>query len=71
VDRVSGHSSRVGGAQDLAALDSDLASITQARGDPLECRGNMQRRSMRRDQEWHGRRRRPRELLKYPILFDW
>ena len=32
VDRVSGHSSRVGGAQDLAALDIDLASITQAGG---------------------------------------
>jgi integrase len=32
VDRVSGHSTRVGAAQDLAALDIDLAAITQAGG---------------------------------------
>jgi integrase len=32
VDRVSGHSTRVGATQDLAALDIDLASITQAGG---------------------------------------
>jgi hypothetical protein len=30
VDRVSGHSTRVGATQDLAALDIDLAAITQA-----------------------------------------
>jgi integrase len=32
VDEVSGHSTRVGTAQDLAALDIDLAAITQAGG---------------------------------------
>src|SRR5580692_10416027 len=32
VDRVSGHSTRVGATQDLAALDIDLAAITQADG---------------------------------------
>jgi integrase len=32
VDRVSGHSTRVGATQDLAALDSDMAAITQAGG---------------------------------------
>jgi hypothetical protein len=32
VDRVSGHSTRVGATQDLSALDIDLASITQAGG---------------------------------------
>jgi len=32
VDRVSGHSARVGAAQDLAELDIDLAAITQAGG---------------------------------------
>jgi integrase len=32
VDEVSGHSTRVGAAQDLAALDIDLAAITQAGG---------------------------------------
>jgi integrase len=32
VDQVSGHSTRVGAAQDLAALDIDLAAITQAGG---------------------------------------
>jgi integrase len=32
VHRVSGHSTRVGAAQDLAALDIDLAAITQAGG---------------------------------------
>jgi hypothetical protein len=32
VDRVSGYSTRVGATQDLAALDIDLAAITQARG---------------------------------------
>ena len=30
--RVSGHSTRVGATQDLAALDIDLAAITQAGG---------------------------------------
>jgi hypothetical protein len=29
---ISGHSTRVGAAQDLAALDIDLAAITQAGG---------------------------------------
>jgi hypothetical protein len=29
---VSGHSARVGAAQDLAELDIDLAAITQAGG---------------------------------------
>jgi integrase len=32
VDRVSGHSTRVGATQDLASLDIDLAAITQAGG---------------------------------------
>ena len=32
VDRVSGHSTRVGAAQDLVELDIDLAAITQAGG---------------------------------------
>jgi integrase len=32
VAEVSGHSTRVGAAQDLAALDIDLAAITQAGG---------------------------------------
>ena len=32
VRRVSGHSTRVGATQDLAALDIDLAAITQAGG---------------------------------------
>jgi integrase len=32
VDRVSGHSTRVGATQDLTALDIDLAAITQAGG---------------------------------------
>jgi integrase len=32
VDQVSGHSTRVGAAQDLARLDIDLAAITQAGG---------------------------------------
>jgi integrase len=32
VGRVSGHSTRVGATQDLAALDIDLAAITQAGG---------------------------------------
>jgi hypothetical protein len=32
VERVSGHSTRVGATQDLAVLDIDLAAITQAGG---------------------------------------
>jgi hypothetical protein len=32
VAEVSGHSTRVGAAQDLAELDIDLAAITQAGG---------------------------------------
>jgi integrase len=32
VDKVSGHSTRVGATQDLAELDIDLAAITQAGG---------------------------------------
>jgi len=32
VGKVSGHSTRVGATQDLAALDIDLAAITQAGG---------------------------------------
>jgi integrase len=32
VDKVSGHSTRVGATQDMAALDIDLAAITQAGG---------------------------------------
>jgi hypothetical protein len=32
VDRVSGHSTRVGATQDLAALDIDLAAIVQGGG---------------------------------------
>jgi integrase len=48
VDRVSGHSTRVGAAQDLAALNIDLAAITQAgAGNRRACRCSMPRRSMR------------------------
>jgi hypothetical protein len=32
VNRVSGHSTRIGATQDLAALDIDLAAIMQAGG---------------------------------------
>jgi hypothetical protein len=32
VNKVSGHSTRVGATQDLATLDVDLAAITQAGG---------------------------------------
>jgi hypothetical protein len=32
VHQISGHSTRVGATQDLAALDIDLAAITQAGG---------------------------------------
>ncbi len=32
VNHISGHSTRVGATQDLAALDIDLAAITQAGG---------------------------------------
>jgi hypothetical protein len=32
VNQVSGHSTQVGASQDLAALDIDLAAITQAGG---------------------------------------
>jgi hypothetical protein len=32
VNRISGHSTRVGATQDLAALDIDLAAITRAVG---------------------------------------
>jgi hypothetical protein len=32
INKVSGHSTRVGATQDLAALDIDLAAITQAGG---------------------------------------
>src|ERR1700686_1966015 len=32
IAEISGHSTRVGAAQDLAALDIDLAAITQAGG---------------------------------------
>jgi integrase/recombinase XerD len=54
---VSGHSTRVEAAQDLVALDIDLAAITQAGGDGsrLECRCSMQRRSMRLGRGWLGR----------------
>jgi hypothetical protein len=43
VAEVSGHSTRVGAAQDLAELDIDLVTITQAGGwkstrMPLQCR---------------------------------
>jgi hypothetical protein len=32
VERISGHSTRVGATQDLATLDIDLSAITQAGG---------------------------------------
>jgi len=59
VASVSGHSTRVGAAQDLAALDIDLAAITQAGGwrsprMPLQ----YAEKSMWEDQEWRGRQRR-------------
>jgi hypothetical protein len=58
VAEVSGHSTHVGAAQDLAELDIDLAAITQAGGwkspsMPLQLRG----RSMRQDRVWRGQRR--------------
>jgi len=60
VAEVSGHSTRVGATQDLAALDIDLAAITQAgAGSRRACRCSMRRRSMRRGREWRGQRRRP------------
>jgi integrase len=52
VRRVSGHSTRVGATQDLAALDIDLAAITQAGGNPRECRCNMPKRSTQGGLEW-------------------
>ena len=55
VDRVSGHSTRVGATQDLSALDIDLAAITQAgAGSRRGCRCSMPRRSMRRGRGWRG-----------------
>jgi hypothetical protein len=38
VTEVSGHSTRVGAAQDLAELDIDLAAITQVDGSRVACR---------------------------------
>jgi len=59
VGRVSGHSTRVGATQDLAALDIDLAAITQAGGGNRRgCRYSMRRRSTRRDRAWREQRRR-------------
>jgi hypothetical protein len=59
VGRVSGHSTRVGATQDLAALDIDLAAITQAGGwksprMPLL----YARRLTQRDRGWRGQRLR-------------
>src|ERR1700722_7374386 len=59
VEQVSGHSTRVGAAQNLAELDIDLAAITQAGGwKSTRSRCNMPRRSTRRGPEWLERRRR-------------
>jgi len=45
VAEVSGHSTRVGAAQDLAELDIDLAAITRlGDGSRRGCRCNMRRR---------------------------
>ena len=61
VAEVSGHSTRVGAAQDLAELDIDLAAaITQlAGGSRRGCPCNMRRRLMRRGREWRERRPPP------------
>jgi hypothetical protein len=53
---VSGHSTRVGATQDLAALDIDLAAIPKPEaGSQRECRCSMRRRSMRLGRGWLGR----------------
>jgi hypothetical protein len=53
VSRVSGHSTRVGATQDLAALDIDLAAITQAGGwKSRECHCGMPRGSAQQDLGW-------------------
>src|SRR5271170_14561 len=66
VDQVSGHSTRVGATQDLAALDIDLAAITQAGGwkstrMPLQYaeRIDVARSGMARAAEKSGRDARP------------
>jgi integrase/recombinase XerD len=51
VEHISGHSTRVGAAQDLAELDIDLAAITQVGGWKST---KMPRRSMWRGPEWQG-----------------
>jgi integrase len=57
VAEVSGHSTRVGAAQDLAELDIDLAAITQAGGwKSTGGRCSTLRRSMRRGPGWRERR---------------
>jgi integrase len=48
VEQISGHSTRVGATQDLAALDIDLAAM--GAGSRRGCRCSMRRRSM-----WRGR----------------
>jgi integrase len=53
VARVSGHSTRVGATQDLAALDIDLAALRRrAAGSRRACRCSMRKGSMRRGRGW-------------------
>jgi hypothetical protein len=62
VERVSGHSTRVGATLDLAALHTDLAAITQAgewKSTRMPC--NRQRRSLQADRGRLALRRRPDE----------
>src|ERR1700728_2513140 len=71
VDAISGHSTRVGATQDLAALDIDLAAITQAGGwksprMPLQYaeKINVGRSGMARAAEKTGRDSMTEEVLK-------
>jgi hypothetical protein len=65
---VSGHSTRVGAAQDLAELDTDLAAITQAGGwkstrMPLKYAEKI---NAGRGREWRERRPPPAAMKRSP-----
>jgi hypothetical protein len=62
IDRVSGHSARVGATQDLAAPDIDLAAITLA--------GGGWKSTQRRDRAWRERRRSREGLIMGGRLHD-
>jgi hypothetical protein len=67
VAQVRGHSTRVGATQDLAALDVDLAAITQAGGwKSTLCPSNMLKRFMRPDPEWQELRLLPGAMSGNP-----